>query len=94
MTNTYYTYEIPTAEGETKQETNYYPDELAEAMSMLKMAAQMICFADCTDERLLSMYVQGREVRYCGWQPGMVFRFIFADNGDTVAEFCFPSWSH
>lgn len=60
----------------------------------LFVAAKIICFGDCTDEKVDMIVVDDREVEYAGWQPGMLFEFYDVKTGEIVWSRSFPSWDH
>lgn len=61
---------------------------------MLYDAARCVCFDDCSDEELVDIVWDGRDIYYCGWMPNMTFRFRYEDTGEMIAEFHCPEWDH
>lgn len=57
-------------------------------------AAKCLAFNDLTDERLCFVCVEGRELRYTGWQPGMVYEFEDVDTREIVWSRSFEHWDH
>lgn len=55
--------------------------------------SHMICFDDIEDRKVVEIVWHGKKVHYCGWVPGMLFRYV-DENGDFVWEGCFPDWDH
>ena len=60
---------------------------------MMYQVAKMICFSDCSDERVTKIVYRGREIEYSGWQPGMVMEFVDS-NGEVAWGGCFEQWDH
>lgn len=56
--------------------------------------AKTIAFEDCTDETVQQIFCEGIELKYSGWQPGMVYEFYNAANREIVWCASFPSWEH
>lgn len=56
-------------------------------------ASKIICFSDCSDERIDRMVFHGQEVFYDGWQPGMVFSF-HDNTGKNIWQGQFSEWEH
>jgi len=40
------------------------------------------------------MYIGGREVKYMGWQPGMLYEFYDAETKEVIWSRRFPEWDH
>lgn len=57
-------------------------------------AAKVWCFNDCSDEDIEAIYIGGREVRYMGWQPSMLFEFYDAETKEVIWSRRFPEWDH
>lgn len=55
--------------------------------------AEIYCFADCSDERVLSARYNDEDVYYCGWRPGMLYEFKNR-KGEIVYSNRFPHWEH
>ena len=63
--------------------------------SMCVNVAKIYCFSDYDDTySVAGMFIDGREVEYTGWQPGMVFDFAYVDNNEIVCSICRPDWDH
>ena len=52
-----------------------------------------IAFDDCTDETVVAIFWEGKEVEYAGWQRGMKFEYKDTD-GNTIWVCHFPQWDH
>ena len=52
-----------------------------------------IAFSDCSGEDIMSIYFEGKEIKYVGWQPNMIFEYKDLD-GNTVWEGQFEQWDH
>lgn len=76
------------SETEEKRDLEKVTDEV------LYFAAKAICFSDCSDEEVNYICVGGREVRYCGWRPGMVYEFYDVKTRDIIWSRSFPHWDH
>lgn len=57
-------------------------------------AAKFIAFDDCTDDEVVAVVANGRELTYTGWQPGMGFTFIDTKTKEVVFDHSYPSWDH
>ena len=70
-----------------------YDEDMDDAM--MREVSKVICFSDCDDwlEILMVVY-HGREVKYVGWQPGMVYEFVYKETGDVAWTGCFPNFEH
>jgi hypothetical protein len=55
--------------------------------------SRRICFDDCSNETVEQIFWQGKEVKYVGWQPCMVFEYKDLD-GNTVWVGQFENWDH
>lgn len=55
--------------------------------------SRILAFDDCSEERVVYIMHQGKELHYTGWQPGMLYEF--ADKkGNTIWSASFPEWDH
>lgn len=61
---------------------------------MLYAASKMWAFNDCCPVEIISIKANGRELRYCGWRPGMEFSFYDVETGEEVWTEYFPEWDH
>jgi hypothetical protein len=59
----------------------------------LRDISYRIAFGDCSRETVLSIYWEGHELYYVGWQPGMKFEYVDS-NKTTVWSQDFPQWDH
>jgi hypothetical protein len=57
-------------------------------------AAQAYCFSDCSDEEVVAIFANGRELEYAGWKPGMCYVFRDVKTKETIWEGHFPEWDH
>ena len=57
-------------------------------------AAKAYCFSDCSDEEVVAIFANGRELEYVGWKPGMRYVFRDVETKETVWERSFPEWDH
>lgn len=60
---------------------------------LLCEVSKIICFGDCSDERVTKIVAAGKELHYCGWQPGMLYEYV-NDEGQTVWSARFENWDH
>ena len=65
------------------KDTNYF----------FRDVSRRICFDDCSGETVEQIFWQGKEVKYVGWQPCMVFEYKDLD-GNTVWVGQFENWDH
>lgn len=62
---------------------------------MFKSISNIICFYDCDDTfEVCDIFVDGKKVEYFGWQPNMLFTFVFDDTGEVCWENSYPQWEH
>jgi hypothetical protein len=94
MARNYFQYVLGAQWGENEGEviTRKYGND--QGNEMMRLVAKMICFSDCTDERVTKIVYEGREIEYIGWRPGMYMAFRYTDNGELAYENCFPQWDH
>lgn len=90
----YIAYSILNDSGERVMEYTIYEDSPEAANTLLREAAQMICFADCSDEIVESIVIQGWKIDYVGWQPDMLFEFRNQETGEIIWSESFPQWEH
>ena len=58
-------------------------------------AAKFYAFDDLDDTfSIEKLVLEGREIYYVGWQPGMRFTFKYRDNGEVVFDNEYPQWDH
>ena len=55
--------------------------------------SKRIAFSDCSGENVVSIYWKGKEVKYVGWQPYMVFEYNNS-KGATIWSGMFENWNH
>ena len=62
---------------------------------MMRDVSKHICFSDCDDTwEVTKIVYMGREVKYTGWQPGMVMSYKFVETGDEAWSGTFENWEH
>lgn len=72
---------------------NAYADE--DSSEMMRDVSKIICFSDCDDTfEVIKIIYMGREVKYTGWQPGMVMSYKYTATGDEAWSGRFPRWDH
>ena len=55
--------------------------------------AHTLAFSDCSDEEVILIIYEGKEIHYVGWQPDMLYEF--ADEvGNIIWSNSFPQWDH
>jgi (2Fe-2S) ferredoxin len=55
--------------------------------------AHTICFADCSDEQVVFISYEGKELHYTGWKPNMLMEFADEAN-EIIYSQSFPEWDH
>ena len=86
-----YKYGYWSEEGESIVRKEY---QVGHEREMMRLVSKMICFSDCSDEVVTKIVMNGREVEYIGWRPGMYMAYRYTDNGEIAYENCFPQWDH
>lgn len=81
---------VQTSEGNSYAIT---PNEHAGIDHWFIRLAKTICFDDCSDERVIYIMYQGKEITYAGWQPNMLMEFIDSE-GSIIWSNSFPEWDH
>jgi hypothetical protein len=56
--------------------------------------SKLIVFSDCIDGEIKQIVIDGREVRYAGWQPDMIVELLFSDTNETCHIGQYLSWEH
>ena len=94
MSKNYFQYELGLDWGEDAGEviTREFADD--QGNEMMRKVSQIICFSDCSDERVTKIVYRGREVEYAGWKPGMVYEFYDVETGEIVWSCSFSYWNH
>lgn len=76
---------------------NYYTVALGReannAEAFFRKLAHTICFADCSDEEVIFISYQGKELHYTGWKPNMLMEFA-DEAGEIIYSRAFPEWDH
>lgn len=81
-------------ERETGERTHRY-FEKGDVGALCHSAAQFYAFSDLDDTYYIdSIWCDGVELEYVGWQPGMLFEFREVDSKKVVYSAEFPQWDH
>ena len=81
-------------ERETGERTHRY-FEKGDVRALCHTAAKFYAFDDLDDTYYIdSIWCDGKELEYVGWQPGMLFEFREVDTGKIVYSAEFPEWDH
>ena len=80
-----------------RSDENYYTvtleREANNTNAFFRKLAHTICFADCSDEQVIFISYEGKELHYTGWKPNMLMEFADAEGNVIWAEE-FPEWDH
>ena len=52
-----------------------------------------LAFSDCSDEEVILIIYEGKEIHYVGWQPDMLYEFA-DEAGNIIWSNSFPQWDH
>ena len=55
--------------------------------------AHTLAFSDCSDEKVILIIYEGKEIHYVGWQPDMLYEFT-DEAGNIIWSNSFPQWDH
>ena len=55
--------------------------------------AHTLAFSDCSDEEVILIIYEGKEIHYVGWQPDMLYEFA-DEAGNIIYSNSFPQWDH
>lgn len=55
--------------------------------------AHTLAFSDCSDEGVILIIYEGKEIHYVGWQPDMLYEFA-DEAGNIIWSNSFPQWDH
>ena len=55
--------------------------------------ANTLAFLDCSDEEVILIIYEGKEIHYVGWQPDMLYEFA-DEAGNIIWSNSFPQWDH
>lgn len=55
--------------------------------------AHTLAFSDCSDEEVILIIYEGKELHYVGWQPNMLYEFA-DEAGNIIWSNSFPQWDH
>ena len=61
---------------------------------LLRAASKLYAFDDCCPVEVLSIKSKGRELRYCGWRPGMEYSYYDKETKEVVWTEHFSEWDH
>lgn len=62
---------------------------------MFKAISRTICFSDCDNSlQICEIFCNGKKVKYVGWQPNMLFTYVYEENGEVAWEHAYPHWEH
>lgn len=85
---------IVLVERETGERTHRY-FEKGDVGALCYTAAKFYAFDDFDDTYYIdSIWCDGKELEYVGWQPGMLFEFREVDTGKIVYSASFECWEH
>lgn len=69
------------------------PDDSKGINAWFAELAHTLAFSDCSDEEVILIIYEGKELHYVGWQPNMLY--AFADEaGNIIWSNAFPQWDH
>lgn len=69
--------------------------EKGDIHALCSLAAKIYAFDDIDETYSIEHIVcDGRELRYVGWQPNMLFEFVDIETGEVVYSNEFPNWDH
>jgi hypothetical protein len=78
---------------ETNEETYVKAYEHIDMDKFFYEVSKHLAFADCSDERIITIYWKGNEIQYAGWQPNMRYEYKNRQN-KTIWVGDFPEWDH
>ena len=55
--------------------------------------AHTLAFSDCSDEEVILIIYEGKEIHYVGWQPDMLYEFA-DETGNIIWSNSFLQWDH
>lgn len=61
---------------------------------LLCTVARHLAFSDCGGWELDELVIDGEQIKYVGWQPGMLYEFQSVATGQIVWSQSFPQWDH
>ena len=81
-------------DNETGEVSRKYYDS-GDVYGLCREAAKFYAFDDLDDTfSIEKLVLEGREIYYVGWQPGMRFTFKYRDSGEVVFDNEYPQWDH
>ena len=69
------------------------PDESKGIDSWFAELAHTLAFSDCSEEEVILIIYEGKEIHYVGWQPDMIYKFA-DEAGNIIWSNSFPQWDH
>ena len=79
-----------------RSEDGFYivsPNDSNEINPWFAELAHTLAFSDCSDEKVILIIYEGKEIHYVGWQPDMLYEFA-DEAGNTIWSNSFPQWNH
>lgn len=79
-----------------RSEDEFYivsPDESKGIDAWFAELARTLAFSDCSDEEVILIIYEGKELHYVGWQPNMLYEFA-DEAGNIIWSNSFPQWDH
>ena len=62
---------------------------------MFRVISKILCFGDIDDTyEVGKIFLNVIEVIWVGWEPKMLYRFVYKDTGEIAWENYFPHWEH
>ena len=58
-----------------------------------EILTRTLAFSDCSDEEVILIIYEGKEIHYVGWQPDMIYKFA-DEAGNIIWSNSFPQWDH
>ena len=69
------------------------PNDSNEIDAWFAELAHTLAFSDCSDEEVILIIYEGKEIHYVGWQPDMIYKFA-DEAGNIIWSNSFPQWDH
>lgn len=76
--------------GETERFLHFFDT----ANQMFYFTSKLYAFDDFYEVRVHVILMDGRECKYIGWQPGMVYEYCDCETGEIVFSADYPEWNH
>ena len=92
ITNYKLVYRVDYGDGDDEVDTyvQYFDSENA----LLCTVSKLYAFDDCCPVEVLEIVSDGRELRYCGWRPGMEYSYYDKETKEVVWTEYFDEWDH